>query len=79
MTATTADTDFSGLTDTNCCAGCDSEYCVISGKAYCAHPRKGGLHHGQMQDANALRRVQIARDQLAHDAVTARMKAQRTA
>jgi hypothetical protein len=79
MSTATADTDFSGLTEMNCCAGCNADYCVLSGKAYCAHPRKGGLHHGQMLDADALRRVQIARDQLAHDAVTARMQAQRIA
>lgn len=41
MTTATADPDFAGMTETNCCVGCDSEYCVISGKPYCAHPRKG--------------------------------------
>ena len=79
MTTTTADADFTGLTVSSCCGDCGPDYCVLSGKAYCSHPRKGGLHHGQMQDVEALRRMQRARDQIALDAFTARLAAQKIA
>jgi hypothetical protein len=75
MTATT----FEGLTDTMCAAACNVDGCVLSGKPYCAHPRKGGLHRGQMQDADALRRVQQARDQIDHEALAAKLEARQTA
>lgn len=35
---------FDGLTVQDCPSGCNADGCVISGKSYCAHPRKGGLH-----------------------------------
>jgi hypothetical protein len=79
MTTTTADADFIGLTESNCCNTCGPDGCVISGQSYCSHPRKGGLHHGQMQDADALRRMQQARDQLSLDALAARRAAQKIA
>jgi hypothetical protein len=68
---------FEGLTATTCASKCDADGCVLSGKAYCAHPRKGGLHHGQMQDADALRRLQRARDQITQAELTARLEAQK--
>ena len=68
-----------GMTETMCPQECNADGCVISGKPYCAHPRKGGLHHGQMQDVDALRRMQQARDQIALDAFTARQAAQKIA
>lgn len=79
MTTMITDTDFFGLTETDCCGGCGPDYCVLSGKAYCAHPRKGGLHFGQMQDSAALRRLQQARDRLAMDSLEAKLAARRTA
>jgi hypothetical protein len=53
-------TDFSGMTEANCCDGCNKDGCVISGQFYCAHPRKGGLHAPQMQDPEALKRYRTA-------------------
>jgi hypothetical protein len=52
--------NFDGLTATNCCDDCKADGCVISGKPYCAHPRKGGLHASEMQDADALKRHRSA-------------------
>lgn len=53
-------TNFGGMTVANCCDACNIDGCVISGKPYCAHPRKGGLHSGEMQDADALKRHRSA-------------------
>ncbi|UPJ69885.1 hypothetical protein [Bradyrhizobium sp. 187] len=54
-----------GITDAMCPNECSAEGCVISGKPYCAHPRKGGLHHQQLQsDHAALSRLQEARETL---------------
>lgn len=35
---------YDGMTVSECPKGCNADGCVISGKPYCAHPRKGGLH-----------------------------------
>lgn len=51
-----AGSKYEGLTLTDCCNACNVDGCVISGKPYCAHPRKGGLHSAEMQNPNALRR-----------------------
>jgi hypothetical protein len=65
MSTNTADPDFAGITDSNCCLGCGPDGCVISGQPYCAHPRKGGLHHHQLQsDQYAMRRIRLAREVL---------------
>ena len=55
---------FPGLTRTACANACNIKGCAISGKPYCAHPTKGGLHSVDMNNAAALRRLQNARDQL---------------
>lgn len=55
---------FPGLTRTVCADGCGIKGCVISGKAYCAHPTKGGLQAADMNDPAALKRLQNARAQL---------------
>lgn len=47
---------YAGMTVKDCCIDCNAERCVISGKPYCAHPRKGGLHPVEMGDQAALRR-----------------------
>lgn len=47
---------YAGLTVKDCCAACNAKGCVISGKSYCAHPRKGGLHAADQQDDAALAR-----------------------
>lgn len=53
---------FTGLTKTACADGCNAKGCVISGKPYCAHPTKGGLQTGDMNDNAALKRLKSARD-----------------
>lgn len=47
---------YAGLTVQDCCTACNADGCVISGKSYCAHPRKGGLHAAEQQNEAALRR-----------------------
>lgn len=62
------DDKFVGMTVKDCCHGCNVDACVISGKPYCAHPRKGGLHPAEMHDHGAMTRRKDAekrlRDQL---------------
>ena len=53
-------TNFGGMTVANCCDDCNIDGCVISGKPYCAHPKKGGLHSGEQQDPDALKRLRSA-------------------
>lgn len=55
---------FPGLTRTACADGCGLKGCVISGNVYCAHPTKGGLQSSDMNNPEALKRMQRARDQL---------------
>jgi hypothetical protein len=50
-----------GLSATQCADGCNATGCVISGKGYCAHPHKGGLHAASMTDGEAVRRFRAAR------------------
>ena len=60
--------DFVGLTATACADGCNAEGCVISGKPYCAHPRKGGLQRNELLDNSpAMKRVAAARRKLERD------------
>lgn len=56
----TSPTDYGGLTIEKCATACGEERCVISGKPYCAHPRKGGLHDAQKLDAAAIARFEQA-------------------
>ena len=49
-------TIYAGMTVKDCCTACNADGCVISGKPYCAHPRKGGLHGAEMQDSAAMKR-----------------------
>jgi hypothetical protein len=53
-------TDFEGITVANCCHECNVNGCVISGKPYCAHPRKGGLHAAEQQNPETLKRYRSA-------------------
>lgn len=55
---------YPGLTRTLCAAACGEKGCVISQKPYCAHPCKGGLQASEKNDPAALRRMQMARDQI---------------
>lgn len=56
---------YAGLTTTECAKGCGPDGCVISGKSYCAHPRKGGLQGESLNDPEAVERLNKARKMLA--------------
>jgi hypothetical protein len=71
--------NLAGMTETMCPNECSADGCVISGKSYCAHPRKGGLHAIQMQDNEALRRAEQAREHIALSTVAAKLDARKTA
>lgn len=66
---------FAGLTVTDCCDDCGVDGCVISGKPYCAHPRKGGLHSAEISDPAALKRQQQAKRLLGEQMLQARSDA----
>lgn len=51
-----ADGIYTGLSVKDCCNACNEKGCVISGKPYCGHPRKGGLHAAEQQDNGAMQR-----------------------
>lgn len=61
-----------GLTVAACCNDCNVDGCVISGKPYCAHPRKGGLHSSEKMDRGAMRRYQDAQKVLGEQMLDAR-------
>jgi hypothetical protein len=55
---------YPGMTRSICADACFSTgKCSISG-SYCAHPTKGGLHAKDMSNPAALKRLQLAREQL---------------
>lgn len=56
---------YPGMTKTECPADCGINGCVISGKPYCGHPRKGGLQQSDLGNAAAIGRLQSAKKQLA--------------
>jgi hypothetical protein len=70
MTATTTKPDFAaaaefaGLTVTECAKACNVNGCVISGRPYCAHPRKGGVHQPEMLKPEVLARFERAKKRL---------------
>jgi hypothetical protein len=53
--------EFEGLTVADCCDDCNVTRCVISGKPYCAHPAKGGLHTADMMNPEAVQRYKRAK------------------
>lgn len=58
--------NLTGLTVKDCPKACTAEECVISGRAYCAHPRKGGLQMAsQYNDVEAIERLNKAQKKLA--------------
>jgi len=59
-----ADIVYPGLTETLCANACGLDGCVISGKSYCGHPRKGGLQTPDLGNHQALQRLQQASKQL---------------
>lgn len=63
---------FAGLTVADCCKSCSADGCTISGSAYCAHPRKGGLQGRDMHNVEALGRLNAAQKLLARAAADKR-------
>jgi hypothetical protein len=57
--------EFSGLTATTCCDGCNPDGCVISGVNVCAHPFKGGLQSAQLGEHETVKRFDRAKRVLA--------------
>jgi len=55
--------DYPGLTVTECAKACNADGCVISGKSFCGHPRKGS--QCDMSDPAAVGRLHRAQKQLA--------------
>ena len=56
---------YDGMTVSDCPKACSAEGCVISGQPYCGHPRKGGLQGADLQNTEALERLQSAQKKLA--------------
>jgi hypothetical protein len=65
----TPESEFAGMTITDCCDNCCPEKCVISGIGHCSHPAKGGLQAAQMNDPAALARYRRAKRLLRHQKV----------
>jgi hypothetical protein len=63
---------FEGISANNCCDRCNEKGCVISGREYCAHPFKGGLQAAQMNDSEALKRFNKAKDKLKNQQIELR-------
>jgi hypothetical protein len=57
------DVAYPGLTVKECAKACNKDGCVISGKSYCGHPRKGS--QCDMSDPEAIGRLHKAQKQLA--------------
>ena len=58
--------EFAGITNEDCPVDCTMERCVVSGKAYCAHPRKCGLAPVDKADMATFERFNRARKRLLH-------------
>ena len=64
---------YAGMTVSECPKGCNEDGCVISGKPYCAHPRKGGLHMTDLANNRpAIDRLKEAQKMLATTDATKR-------
>jgi hypothetical protein len=61
--------ELAGITNTECPLECGPKGCVISGKPYCGHPRKGGLQGAETADPAAIDRAHRAKTALAHMAL----------
>lgn len=55
---------YAGMTRMNCADACVLERCVVSHRAYCAHPRKGGLQRIDLMNKEALARLNAAKELL---------------
>jgi hypothetical protein len=56
--------EFAGMTNTACAAGCNIDGCVISRRPYCAHPCKTGLQAIDQNNVEALQRLRAAKKML---------------
>lgn len=52
---------FAGLTRTECPIECSAERCLITGRALCGHPHKGGLQGTDVTNAKVMDRYKEAR------------------
>lgn len=59
--------EFAGLTAESCCTDCHMDRCVITQKALCAHPRKGGLQPPDMAIPETIARYERAVKALARN------------
>lgn len=57
--------EFAGMTMGECPMTCEADKCCISARAYCAHPRKGGLQGSDLSNPAALDRFARAKRSLA--------------
>lgn len=69
-----APSEFAGLTPAECPVACNASGCIISGKSYCGHPRKGGLQGEDISNPAALDRAARAKRALAHASIEKRDK-----
>ncbi len=49
-------TDFTGMTRSECPAGCSAERCIITERPFCAHPRGSGLQESFKSDPGVIER-----------------------
>lgn len=70
--ASAAPDELAGMNAVDCPLECSAACCVISGRGYCAHPRKGGLQSIDLNDPAALDRAHRAKAALAHMAIDKR-------
>ena len=57
--------EYIGMTRDNCSDNCRQDRCVVSNRAYCAHPRKGGLQGPDLGNVSAVNRLTAAKAYLA--------------
>jgi hypothetical protein len=60
-----AEPEFLGLSATECGVDCTVEWCCVTHKGYCGHPKKAGLQAIDKADPDVIRRYNRARKALA--------------
>jgi len=53
--------EFEGLDNELCAEACNEARCVVSGRPYCGHPRKTGIHSRELNDPVAVQRFNRAK------------------
>jgi hypothetical protein len=56
-----AEAEFEGLDAEFCAERCNNDHCVVSGGAYCGHPRKGGIQSRELNSPVAVQRFNRAK------------------